>query len=231
MKKNYIQIIVLIEVQIALVVMFFLMFNISDLDKKLRNTNVFIHGIFQSKQFEVIQSVSSEDIVIGSEDAQCTIIMYTKYGCSACEDFFSKTYPKLKSKYINNGHFKFVIRYLTHEKNVNSFYATKSAKFAYDNNLFDEFNEALLLYEFDKLDTLSLREIVLSTILDSARFDEYITKKSLIKQLSSNAFEARTVGINKTPTFIINGEKLVGNRRFEKIEELIQLQIDSKACD
>lgn len=231
MKKNYSQIFLIIEVQLILILMIFIAFNMNEFDAKLRRTNIFISGIFQNKQLEAIQEITRDDIVIGQDNAPVTIIMYSKYDCSACQDFHTTTYDEIKTNYIDKGLVKFVVRHLTHEIKEIPFYSVKCAQYAYENNVFEKYNEQLLKKDFLTLDTLKIRELTLDLIPDTLAFSNYVESNYINKTIKAKASQGRKTGINRTPTFIINGKKIVGNRRYEKFEELILSGIGADACE
>jgi protein-disulfide isomerase len=50
------------------------------------------------------------DMVVGKDDAPVTIIEYASMTCSHCATFHNTTYPVLKSKYIDTGKVKYILR-------------------------------------------------------------------------------------------------------------------------
>ena len=47
---------------------------------------------------------------LGAENAPVTIIEYASMTCGACAEFHNKTYPTLKSKYIDTGKVRYILR-------------------------------------------------------------------------------------------------------------------------
>lgn len=50
------------------------------------------------------------DMVLGSKDAKVTVIEYASLTCSHCAAFHEKTFPAFKTKYIDTGKVRFVLR-------------------------------------------------------------------------------------------------------------------------
>ena len=50
------------------------------------------------------------DVWLGSPDAKVTIIEYASLTCGHCATFHRDTWPALKSKYIDTGKVRFVLR-------------------------------------------------------------------------------------------------------------------------
>src|SRR5690606_11586810 len=50
------------------------------------------------------------DKVLGSENAPVTIVEYASVTCGACAAFHTQTYPTLKSKYIDTGKVRLIMR-------------------------------------------------------------------------------------------------------------------------
>lgn len=221
MQKNYIRTLLIIEVQIILLLMIFLAFKSTALENKLKRTNIFIAEIFKENVLEAVHLIDKNDIVIGDENSPVTMIVYSKYNCSACEDFYTSTYPKLIEDYIEKGILKVIVRYLTHESNPVFFYSVQCARYAHQNDVFDQYNEAIHEFEYTELDIDKIKNLTLNLIPSSPDLEQYTENQEVAGQISTQALNARKAGITRTPTFIINGTQIIGNRRYKKFEQLI----------
>jgi protein-disulfide isomerase len=59
---------------------------------------------------ELAQAGPLGDVALGPADAKVTIIEYASLTCSHCADFHKSVYPTLKSKYIDTGKVRFILR-------------------------------------------------------------------------------------------------------------------------
>jgi len=229
--KNYFNIFLFVEIQLILILLVFLSINTFDLNEKLKRTNVFINGIFLDKKTNSLQEIKNNDIVIGEKNAPVTVIMYTKYDCSACSEFFETTYPQVKKNYIDRGLVKFVVRFMTNKNQLVPFYALKSAQYAFEHNFYESFDNQIHQSNFSQLDTLKIRELVLSLDTMHSTFDSFMKVQNTATKLIEKAKAAREAGINKTPAFLINGELHFGSRKFEKFEEWLLQKINEPVCE
>ncbi len=64
--------------------------------------------------------------------------------------------------------------------------------------------------------------------LDSAKFDECLTKKPFKDAIDKDIADGGKVGVNGTPAFFVNGRMLSGAQPFEKFKEIIDEEIAAK---
>ena len=57
--------------------------------------------------------------------------------------------------------------------------------------------------------------------LDTAKFDECMTKKPFSAAIDKDLADGAEAGVNGTPAFFINGRSLSGAQPFEKFKEII----------
>ncbi|MDH5381350.1 MAG: DsbA family protein [Cyclobacteriaceae bacterium] len=221
---KYIVIAIFVELQVILILLFFYSNKISNLDNKIRNTNIFISEIFRNKKIEELTIIDKDDIIIGAENAPSTIIYYSKYDCPVCKNFYNTTYQKLKEDYIDKGLVRFVYRFLINPQNDLAAQSVLAGKFLYDNNSFEIYNDGIYSLnnnEFDSLAIINLVNKINGGAIDYDDFDSAYYKQ-IIKLKTTQAL---SIGITKTPTFIINGELLEGNRSYENISTKLNSSI------
>ncbi|MBV8776795.1 MAG: thioredoxin domain-containing protein, partial [Alphaproteobacteria bacterium] len=59
---------------------------------------------------ELAKAGPDGDVGIGAENAPVTVIEYASMTCPHCARFHANTYPTLKSKYIDTGKVRFILR-------------------------------------------------------------------------------------------------------------------------
>jgi protein-disulfide isomerase len=59
---------------------------------------------------ELMAEPATKDLWVGKPDAPVTIVEYASLTCSHCAHFHETTWPTLKSKYIDAGKVRFVLR-------------------------------------------------------------------------------------------------------------------------
>jgi protein-disulfide isomerase len=219
--KKYMLVLLIVELQVILVLLILSLVRMSEINVKHQRTNRLLFELYTNKKLEDISILREGDIVVGSDNAPVTIIMYTKLDCSLCNEFLLTEFKKIKANYIDNGLVKYVIRSLSHKDNIKVFYAVKCASYCSRNNVFEAFLDGFLNADFDEIDTTYIKDLTLDLVPGMEDFNAYITDPVVTEMLFQKAFMARQAGINKVPTFIIDEHMIIGNRRYERMEEII----------
>lgn len=164
------------------------------------------------------------DIQIGDKDAPVTIIEYFSYFCGYCKLFHDETYPRILEDYVTTGKVKFVLRpYPPYELGTAVLCADDQGKFLeYHESLF---KNSQTIQEIDDLKSLA-SDLGLNGDQFGQCFDsqKYLVKAQEWYQQGDQDFENAGVPENQrgTPSFVINGELLIGAQPYEKFVELIE---------
>jgi protein-disulfide isomerase len=150
---------------------------------------------------------------VGSPDAPNIVIQYSSLGCSHCGDFHTQTLPLLKSQYVDKGMAAFVYR--DFPLDTTSLKGAMVARCAGDSRYFAVLDA---IYQTQStwarasdpwssmqgvLRNAGLAQSLIDACLATAGLEAGITA---IRQQGIDAY-----GITGTPTFVVNGNKVVGN--------------------
>jgi protein-disulfide isomerase len=150
---------------------------------------------------------------LGPANAANVVIQYSSLGCPHCADFHTQSLPALKSQYLDKGLATFVYRdfYL----DPTSLRGAMVARCAGDERYFAVLD---VLYQSQQTwgrasDPWSAMQKVLRDAgLAQSLIDACLASPGLDAGVTAIRQEgATTYGINGTPTFIVNGVKVVGN--------------------
>ncbi len=229
--KKIIKILILLEIQVALVLIILAFSKQSVLEQKIYNTNKFVYELLLDKRMEELKEIDKYDIVIGEYNAPATLYIYSRYGCNACGKFFENVYPKLQEEYIYSGELKIVIRQMVQTSKPDILHASLAAMFAYEEEWFEEFNNSM-----HSLDATPSNEIVDNMITqligcNIEEYDAFMTDGSNMQTLLNKADNVRKAGIKGTPTFVIGDEIMVGTRPFKKFQALIEDELLTESCE
>lgn len=172
----------------------------------------------------------------GNKDAKVTIVEFSDYECPSCEAFATDVLPKLLSSYQNKIKFvnKFFPLYEIHKMaNItaqSAFCAGKVASAtdsAIINSKFWEYHDYLMSNSSDWIDKPEkLTEYAQNFKLNKDDFIKCQNSNEAITVVSADRQQGQSLGVDSTPTFFINGEKVVGLQTFEvwkkKIEEKLR---------
>lgn len=164
-----------------------------------------------------VPQVRPDDRVLGKADAPNTIFEFFSLTCPHCADFEEHTYPKLKQEWVDTGKAKIVYR--DYPLDQNALKAAMVARCAPPDR-YPAFVEVLfkqqLVWGMQKDPTDALKKIAALGGIGADQFDKCINDQDLSKQIVAEEYEAQTkYGVDSTPTFFVNGKKVVGALPYE----------------
>lgn len=166
------------------------------------------------------------DMALGSKDAAVTVIEYASMTCPHCAAFTKDVFPELKKAYIDTGKVRFIFREfpLDQVALAASALARCVAKddaqkyFAVIDILFKQQNDLAS----DALGTIN-------RVGKQAGFSEQMIKECVQNDpkiqkgiLDSREFAYKTLKVNSTPFFFVNGTPVKGETSFDAFEKLIK---------
>ena len=172
-----------------------------------------------------------QDMVLGDPDAPVTIIEYASLTCPHCAAFHKQVYPEIKSEYIDTGKAKLVFREFPFDSiatagSMLARCAEPKHYFGFIDVMFEQQSEWLSLGSPME----GIQEIARQGGFSNEQFQECITDTDVlegirwIQERGANEF-----GVESTPTFFINGVKVVGARPFEFLQPIIEEQLPEQA--
>jgi protein-disulfide isomerase len=172
---------------------------------------------------DLAQAGPQGDIVLGSDKAPVTIIEYASMDCPHCAHFATTTYPELKKRYIDTGK----VRYIFREFPLHQIALAGSmlARCAGGNEKYMAIIEALFAKQLDWVVEEPLKP--LGAMAKQFGFTDESFKQCLSNQkLEEDILAVRDhavdkFAVNSTPTFFINGKKLVGDLSIDQMAKEI----------
>lgn len=164
-----------------------------------------------------------KDIWVGKTDAPVTMIEYASLTCSHCATFHNTTYPALKSKYIESGKVRFVLRDFPLDP-----LAAAGAMLARCSG--DEKRGPVLDLLFSNQKAWitdkpveALMNLLKQTGFTQESFESCLKNQELydgVTKVRDRA--AEKFGVNSTPTFFINGKKHSGAMTVEELDKILE---------
>ena len=150
---------------------------------------------------------------IGAADAPNVIIQYSSLGCSHCADFHTQSMPALKSQYLDAGIATFVYR--DFPLDPTSLRGAMVARCAGDARYFivlDVIYQSRSTWAGSSDAWSALQKVLRDAGLAQSLIDACMTTSGLEAGVTAIRQQgADTYGVSGTPTFIVNGTKVVGN--------------------
>ena len=172
-----------------------------------------------------VLEITENDFVIGDEDASITIIEYASLSCSHCADFHINTLPKLKEEFVDTGKAKIVFRdfpfnYPALLGSMVLRCVPEDIRFQYSNALY-KLQSKWVVRENAK-STQELYKIMQSGGMTKEEFNQCIGDVDLENEILQGVISAQSeFNIKSTPSFIINGILLEGNKPIKDFRQII----------
>lgn len=161
--------------------------------------------------------------VLGSPTAPVTMIEYSSLTCSHCGDFHVITFPLIKTAYVDTGRVKFVYRdFPLNEPAIVASMVARCSGDRYFTALGALFSsQSSWASAADS--TGGIKTVVAGLGMTSNDVDACLASTELRSGiLAIKQGGVQEYGINATPTFVINGQKVVGALSYAEFSAIIQ---------
>ncbi|CAN5199721.1 DsbA family protein [soil metagenome] len=155
------------------------------------------------------------DMGMGAPDgAKVTVVEYASVTCSHCAAWQVETYPAFKAKYIDTNKIRYVFREFPTAPVPVAVAGFLMARCAGPDKYFDVIHEIMAsqneIFGGTPPRTVLLR-IGQAAGLTEAQFTSCIQDADALKAMDARIKSGVDAGISGTPTFLVNGEKVVDN--------------------
>ena len=165
------------------------------------------------------------DPVLGDPDAPVTIVSFEDYQCPSCGKSFAETFPRLKSDYIDTGKIKYVYRdFPLTNIHPEALSAAEASECADDQGKFWEYHDLLFINQ-GNLGTQFYASIATTLGLNFEQFAKCMASGKNREEVQNDFTYGVSVGVSGTPTFFINGIKLVGAQPYETFQQIIDAEL------
>ena len=174
---------------------------------------------------QLILAVNSSDHVSGNPEASVELVEYGDYECPYC----GNAYPIVKDIQQRFGNeLKFVFRNFPLRKiHPNAFDAAMATEAAGVQHKFWEMHD--LVFENQKfLNRENIFQFARQISLDLERFQEDMQQKKLADKIEKDFETGLRSGVNRTPTFFINGEKYEGSYNRDELFQALKSQLNQR---
>lgn len=174
---------------------------------------------------QTILDISENDFVIGNNDAPVTIIEYASLSCSHCAEFHTKTLPLILEEYVDKGLAKIVFRDfpLNYPALMGSMVlrcVPEDIRYQYQEALYEL--QSKWVFRDTPKSKQELYKIMQSGGMKKEDFDKCIENVDLENEILVGLMNAQEeFKIKSTPSFIINGEVVGGNKSIKVFRQII----------
>lgn len=157
----------------------------------------------------------------GPEDAPVTVVVFSDFQCPFCSKA-ERTLAQLDADYP--GKLRFVFKNNPLPFHNNAKLAAKAALAAGEQGKYWEYHDALFA-DGSELDAESLGRHAEDLGLDIAKFRRAMASKALDAAIDADIAEAKRLDVKGTPTFFINGRRIIGAQPLSVLRAAIDLPL------
>jgi protein-disulfide isomerase len=163
------------------------------------------------------------DLVQGSATAPVTIVEYASMTCTHCAAFHEETWPALKSKYIDSGKVKFILReYPLDPLATAGFMLARCAGPERRNAIVDLLYTQQKNWAFVEKPIDALAGLVKQAGVSQSDFQSCLQNQQLLDDVTKTHDRATELfKVNATPTFFINGREMNGELPIAEFEKVL----------
>lgn len=156
----------------------------------------------------------------GAKDAAVTIVEFSDFQCPYCRESQS-VIKQITQNYGDK--VRLVFKHLPLDIHPQAFPSAQAAYCAGEQDSFWQYKDAL--FTSDSLTPESLNKIAVNLNLKLPKFDACVASETSRAAVVKDLQEARRLGINGTPTFIINGKLYRGALKYDDLKAAIEREL------
>lgn len=159
-----------------------------------------------------VPAVTAADRVLGRADAPVTVIEYASFTCSHCADWTNDVLPTFKARYIDTGKVKLVFRDMPTQPAQVAATAAGIGRCAAPEKFFDV-AQHLMAGRAAAFASGDARDWYMGAIAVSGRtqpqIEACLSDPATGQALQHDVEAALAAGVNGTPTFFVNGQRVI----------------------
>ncbi|MEW6748294.1 MAG: DsbA family protein [Candidatus Micrarchaeota archaeon] len=166
-------------------------------------------------------ALMDDDHVKGDMNAPVTMVEFSDFECPFCGRYYEDTYKRINEEYIATGKVRYAFRDYPLGFHPYAQNAAEAAQCAGDQGRYWEMHDKLFENQ-DALSVSDLRRYSAELGLDTSMFDQCLDSGKYSQEVQADKRAGDAAGVSGTPTFFINGKKLVGAVSYETFEFAIE---------
>lgn len=159
----------------------------------------------------------------GPDDAPIVIVEFSDFDCPFCTKWHNETYLPLLEEYPDQ--IKLVYRnFPLASLHPNAHLAAEAALCAGDQDRYWDYHEALFESKYGSSEE-AFKEYAVDLDLDTATFNECLETRQYEDFVRADMDYARSIGVQSTPTFYVNGQPVIGAQPIQVFRQIIELEL------
>ena len=164
---------------------------------------------------------------LGRPDAKVTVVEFSDLQCPFCKRFHDETFSQFKATYIDTGKVRFVYRHFPLTQ-IHPFAekAAEAAECAAKEGKFWEMHDAVFAAQ-PEIGTENLKAIAKTIGLSTQKFTTCLDSGETKPIVDKDTADGSALSITGTPTFFVNGRRIVGAQPFSVFQQAIDSALAS----
>ncbi len=171
-----------------------------------------------------VQVSEDDDAFLGNANAPVKIVEFSDYQCPFCARFYSNTLPSLKKNFIETGKVKFVYRDFPLGFHQEAQPSAEAAECAGEQGKYWEMHDKIFENQ-QSMSTSSYKQWAADIGLNTEQFNSCLDSGKYASEVQKDFSDGQAAGVSGTPTFFINGKKVVGAQPYEAFEQVINQEL------
>lgn len=177
---------------------------------------------------ELVRRDPDDPTALGDVDAPVVLISWADFSCPYCAQYALEVEPQLVTQYVDAGLLRIEWRdyaYLSPASEI----AAVAARAAGEQGQFWAAHHALMSQPLpgeSARDAAQLRSLAETLGLDVERFEADLRSTELLARVEADLAQGTAIGVTATPTFLINGEAVIGAQPLEVFRAAIDRALE-----
>lgn len=174
--------------------------------------------------------ISKDDITIGSSSAKVSLVEYSDFQCPACA-----AYNPLVGQILTefDGKIFYAYRFFPlNQVHKNGMISAQAAYAAHKQGKFKEMEDMLFSTQTDWAEKDNPQDIFIEYAkkieLDVDKFREDMNSDEAKNKIQKDSSQGTNIGVNSTPTFFLNNNKIENPGTYDNFKKLIQDELSKK---
>jgi len=152
---------------------------------------------------------SNKNYVYGDTTANNFLMVFSRYNCDFCRKFYSTTFDTIVSELAKKGKLKIICKDLIGPEDVKGMLMAKVAEVARQTGNFEAVHKLLCMGP-EPTDSVQIIEMGLKGGIPSNELAARLNAQPTLEKLRRDYEDAKKLGIEMTPSFVLNGQVQVG---------------------
>lgn len=179
----------------------------------------------------LISSVSPSDWSKGTKEAKVVLVEYSDFQCPACGVYYPFV-KQLNQEFADKVQFAYR-HFPLKQIHANAEFAVRAAEAAGRQEKFWEMHDLIFENQSSWSNQRNAKDVFVSYAyslqLDIERFENDLNSKEIKEKVENDYQSGIQSGVNSTPTFFLNGQKIQNPRSYDEFRKIIEQAINANS--